>query len=98
MALTNVQARNARGMTKPYKLTDGKGLYLLVTQIGKYWRVDYRFSGKRKTLALGVYPRVTLAEARDRRDSAHKLLEAAIDPSTHKKATKHARAMGENTF
>ena len=98
MSLTNLQTRNAKAIAKPYKLADEKGLYLLVNRAGKYWRFDYRFGGKRKTLAVGVYPRVTLAEARDRRDSARKLLEAAIDPSTHKKVTKHARETGENCF
>ena len=70
MALTDTAVRNAKPAEKPYKLTHGKGLYLLVNAIGKYWRLDYRFAGKRKTLALGVYPDVTLAKARERRDDA----------------------------
>jgi len=65
MALTNIEARNANSRAKPHKLADEKGLYLLVTQTGKYWRFDYRFAGKRKTLAIGVYPEVTLADARE---------------------------------
>ena len=58
-----------------------EGLYLLVNATGKYWRLDYRFAGKRKTLALGVYPDVTLAKARERRDDARKLLTNDTDPS-----------------
>ena len=55
---------------KQYKLSDEKGMYLLVNKAGKYFRFDYRFAGKRKTLALGVYPAVKLAEAREKRDDA----------------------------
>lgn len=55
------------------KYTDGQGMYLLVTSSGKYWRMDYRFLGKRKTLALGVYPEVSLAKARSRRQEARVL-------------------------
>ena len=65
MALTDTAVRNAKPGEKPYKLTHGKGLYLLVNATGKYWRLDYRFAGKRKTLAIGVYPEVTLADARE---------------------------------
>jgi hypothetical protein len=57
---------------KPFKLTDGKGMYLLVSASGKYWRMDFRSAEKRKTLALRVYPDVTMAEARERRDEARK--------------------------
>lgn len=62
--LTDTAVRNAKPKTNPYKLTDGRGLYLLVNRAGKYWRYDYRHEGKRKTLALGVYPAVRLANAR----------------------------------
>src|SRR5689334_17679556 len=85
MALTNIEARTARARGKPHKLADEKGLYLLVKPTGKYWRFDYRFAGKRKTLAVGVYPEVTLAEARDKRDKARKLLADSIDPGSHRK-------------
>ena len=61
MSLTDTAARQAKAAEKPYKLADGGGLYLLVSQTGKYWRWDYRHVGKRKTLALGVYPDVSLA-------------------------------------
>jgi len=63
MPLTDTAIRNANLQNKPYKLTDGKGMYLLVNKAGKYFRLDYRFAVKRKTLALGVYPDVNLAVA-----------------------------------
>ncbi len=69
MPLTDTQVRNPKGKEKPYKLGDGGWLFLLVNPDGHcYWRMSYRFAGKQKTLSLGVYPTVTLAEARKRRD------------------------------
>lgn len=67
MALTDTFVRNAKS-DKPagQKYSDGDGMYLLVTPTAKYWRLDYRHLGKRKTLALGVYPTITLAKARAR--------------------------------
>ncbi|MCL7489285.1 MAG: Arm DNA-binding domain-containing protein [Desulfobulbaceae bacterium] len=62
MPLTDTAIRNAKPNEKPYKLTDGKGLYLLVNKVGKYFRFDYRYRGKRKTLALGVYPDTEVVE------------------------------------
>jgi hypothetical protein len=75
-------------------------MYLLVTPDGaRYWRLDYRFAGKRRTLSLGVYPTVTLARARERREEARRLLASAIDPGLAKKATQRAaRIASENTF
>ena len=90
MALTETRVRNAKGSEKPFKLSDDRGLYLLVNAAGKYWRVDYRFAGKRKTLALGVYPDVTLKEARERRDNARKQLTNGVDPNVHRKAHRAA--------
>jgi hypothetical protein len=90
MSLTDPAVRNAKAKDKPYKLTAERGLYLLVNRVGKYWRFDYRFAGKRKTLALGVYPDVSLRDARDRRDDARKLLSQGVDPSENRKATKAA--------
>ncbi len=88
--------------TPPYKLGDEKGLYLYVQPTGgKLWRFDYRFLGKRKTLAIGSYPDVTLVDARERRDQARKLLasDPPIDPSENKKAEKAERkANTTNTF
>ena len=73
MALTHVAIKNAKPREKAYKLSDEKGLFLLVTPAGgKYWRLKYRFGGKEKQLALGVSPEVSLAEAREKRDKARK--------------------------
>ena len=91
MPLTDVQARNAKREDKPYKLSDGRGLYLLVTQVGKYWRFNYRYGNKQKTLAIGAYSDVKLVDARAKLDDARKLLANDIDPAVHKKAVKHAK-------
>lgn len=92
MSLTDTAIRNAKPTDKPYKLSDEKGLYLLVNQAGKYFRFDYRFAGKRKTLALGVYPDVKLKEAREKLQDARKLLANAIDPAHHRKVKKLVQA------
>lgn len=94
MGLTAIEAKNAKPADKPYKLAAGKGLYLLVSQTGKYWRMDYRFDGKRKTLALGVYPEILLATANEKRDLARKKLADGIDPSGERKAIKLSRQNG----
>jgi len=60
MPLTDTATRNAKPKDKPYKLAHEKGLYLLVNQARKYWHMDYRHDGKRKTIAFGVYPDVSL--------------------------------------
>ena len=91
MPLTDTAVRNAKPSSKLYKLTDSGGLYLLVNNAGKYWRFDYRFVGKRKTLAVGVYPAITLANARERRDEARKLLAHDTDPSMVKAVQKQTR-------
>jgi integrase len=84
--LTDIQPRTAKLRGKPYKLADGGGLFLLVNPDGaKYWRMAYRFAGIAKLLAFGKYPQVTLAEARDKRSAARKLLSDGIDPSQDKK-------------
>lgn len=89
--LTVTAINNAKPKDKPYKLSDEKGLYLFVqTGGGKLWRFDYRFLAKRKTLALGSYPDVSLSDARDRRDYARKQLANDIDPCESKKAVKAA--------
>jgi integrase len=81
------------------KHTDGGGMYLLVNASGKYWRMDYRFAEKRKTLALGVLPAVSLEKARGRRDKARELLADGIDPGAAKKADKLAASViAANTF
>jgi integrase len=87
MPLTDVSIKNAPPKDKPYKMTDKDGLYLLVKKAGKYFRYDYRFQGKRKTYSIGVYPTVTLKEAREKLHEAKKLLQNGIDPVQHKKET-----------
>lgn len=93
MALTDTFVKNAKstGSKAGQKHTDGQGLYLLVKDAGKYWRMGYRFAGKQKTLALGVYPAVSLAKARQRRDKARELLADGIDPSVAKRRDKQAQ-------
>ncbi len=91
MPLTVTAARNAKPREKTYRLTDGAGMYLEVTpKGGRYWRLKYRFAGKEKRFAIGVFPEVSLKEARERRDRARKLLRDGIDPSFHKQAVKAA--------
>ncbi len=100
MPLTDTRVRNSKPTAKTHKLSDGGGMYLLITPDGaRYWRLDYRFAGKRRTLALGVYPSVTLASARWRREEARTLLAKGIDPNAAKKAIKRdAKLASENTF
>ncbi|MFZ2066826.1 MAG: integrase arm-type DNA-binding domain-containing protein [Xanthobacteraceae bacterium] len=100
MPLTDTNVRNSKPGPKPFKLSDGGGMYLLVTPDGaRYWRLDYRFAGKRRTLALGVYPTVPLAGARERREEARRLLASAVDPSAARKATQRAaRVASADTF
>jgi len=100
MALTDIQVKQAKPKDKAYKLADGKGMYLYVTAKGqRYWRMDYRFGGKRKTLALGVYPDVGLANARSKRDDAKTQISNDIDPSDIQRAKKVAKSQSqENNF
>ncbi|WP_096170341.1 tyrosine-type recombinase/integrase [Escherichia coli] len=89
MALTDAKIRAAKHTDKAYKLTDGAGMFLLVHPNGsRYWRLRYRILGKEKTLALGVYPEVSLSEARTKRDEARKLISEGIDPCEQKRAKK----------
>lgn len=91
--LTDTAIRKTKPAATPRKLSDGGGLYLLVKpDDGRYWRMNYRFGGKQKTLALGVYPTVTLADARQRREDARRLLANGTDPGEMKKAAKLAQA------
>jgi len=100
MALTDTAIKNTKPQAQPIKVRDGGGLYLLVNPNGsRWWRLDYRFGGKRKTLSMGVYPDVSLKTARERRDDARTLLAAGADPGEQRKAEKKARAeAGANTF
>jgi Arm DNA-binding domain len=97
--LNDTRIRSAKPSERDYKLTDFDGLYLLVRSNGsKLWRFAYRFDGKQKQIALGAYPEVTLAEARDRREASRKLLAAAKDPSLERRLEKIAKAAGGNSF
>jgi len=100
MPLSDTAIRSAKAADKPYKLTDEKGLYLLIHPNGsKYWRQKYRFDGMEKTLAHGVYPDIGLKDARARRDEARKLLANGINPGEHRKAVKATReALAANSF
>jgi integrase len=83
--LSEAQVRNAKPSDRPVKMTDGGGLYLAVMPNGgRYWRFDYRFLGKRKTLALGTYPDVLLATARGRHQEARRQLSEGVDPAAQK--------------
>ena len=100
MKLNARQVDTAKPREKAYKLSDGAGLYLEVVPSGsRYWRMKYRFNGKEKRMAFGVYPNVTLAQARALRDEAKKKLSEGIDPSTAKKEEKLVRDVQlNNTF
>jgi len=94
MPLTDTAIRNAKPSRKVVKLSDGGGLYILIQPHGtKLWRMGYRIGGKQKTLAFGIYPTVSLAEARHRRDAARKYLADGVDPSVQRKLDKRARVI-----
>ena len=88
MSLTDTIIKNAKPKEKSYKLSDGKGMYLLVKKSGKYFQFDYRYGGKRKTLSLGVYPETSLKKARERLDDARLRLQEGINPVEARKAKK----------
>ena len=89
--LTDTRVRGTKPSERPQKLTDARGLYLLVMPSGgKYWRYDYSFMGKRRTLAFGIYPDVSLAKARERHHEARRLLAEGVDPSAVKQAATRA--------
>ncbi len=93
MPLTNTAVQRVKPGAKPVRLFDANGLYLEVAPSGgKWWRLKYRFQGKEKRLSLGVYPDVSLKDAREQRDKARKLLAQGTDPSDNRKANKSARA------
>ena len=100
MKLTDTFLRGLKATDKVQKHSDGGGLYLHVSPTGgKLWRMGYRFEGKQKTLSIGAYPDVSLADARARRQAAKVQLAQDIDPAAHKQAVKAAtRAESENTF
>ncbi|HUY18681.1 MAG TPA: integrase arm-type DNA-binding domain-containing protein [Candidatus Binataceae bacterium] len=95
--LTDSAIRQAKPSTKPCKLFDGAGLYLLIAPIGgKWWRLKYRFGGREKLLSLGTYPETSLKLAREKRDSARKLIAAGVDPSVERRAAKVALVQRES--
>ncbi len=97
--LTDPKCKNAKPKDKSYKLTDEKGLYLEVMPNGaKYWRMKYRYGGKEKRLAFGVYPEAGLKEARTKRDESRKLLADGADPGETRKAMKAAQVADVETF
>lgn len=100
MRLTNLKCQNAKPKDKIYKLFDGRGLFLEVRPNGaKYWRMKYRFLGKEKLLALGVYPEISLSDARESCLEARKKLDQNVDPSTSKKEAKRiAKKNSEHSF
>ena len=99
-SLTATQVKNAKGKDKPYKLTDGQGLYLQVTPSGsKLWRFKYFFGGKEKLLAFGSYPEISLLDAREKRDAARKQVANGVDPGEIRKAQKEVKiASADNAF
>jgi len=99
MALTDTFVRTVRPNGKATKHADGDGMYLLVSPMGRYWRLGYRFLGKRKTLALGTYPKTSLAKARSRSSEARTMLADGLDPGDEKRKAKLAQlAKAAQTF
>jgi len=92
MALSDINIRRAKPTEKPLRMYDGGGLYLEIQPTGgKLWRYKYRFGGKEKRLAIGIYPDVPLIDARRRHQEAREKLAQGIDPSAAKKAVKTAK-------
>lgn len=98
MPLTDTFVRSVKYSGNPAgdKYTDGLAMYLHVKQAGKYWRMSYRFNGKQRLLALGVYPAVSLAKARQLRDEARQLVSAGIDPMQVKRQDRAAKELAES--
>ena len=100
MPLSDAKIRNAKPKPKPYKLTDGEGMFLLIhANGGKYWRFKYRFLGRERIMAFGTYPDVGIAEARELRAQARKVLAAGKDPGEAKKTAKRLAVLNnDNKF
>lgn len=98
--LTDAEIKKAKGSDKAYKMADGGGLFVLVSTTGnRSWRLKYRFGKKEKLLTFGSYPEVSLAEARDKREAAKRMLREGRDPALQKRQDKAARAIGaDHTF
>ncbi|WP_211777390.1 tyrosine-type recombinase/integrase [Klebsiella sp. 54] len=99
MALTDIKVRSAKPQEKEYTLVDGDGMFLLIHPNGsKYWRFRFRFGGKQHLMAFGVYPETSLADARQKREEARRLVAAGIDPREHKRAVKEEQKKEAITF
>lgn len=99
MALTDTKVRSAKSEEKEYSLVDGDGMFLLIHPNGsKYWRFRFRFGGKQHLMAFGVYPETSLADARQKREEARRLVAAGVDPREHKRAVKEEQAKEVITF
>lgn len=98
MALSDLAIRKAKPREKPYKMGDRDGLYLLISKSGsKLWRVNYTYNGRQKTFAIGKYPEISLAEAREKRQQVRRLLDDGIDPTHNKRSIRRANE-AEVTF
>ncbi|MGF6270567.1 integrase [Lelliottia nimipressuralis] len=99
MALTDTTVRSAKPEAKEYSLVDGDGMFLLIHPNGsKYWRFRFRFGGRQHLMAFGVYPETSLADARQKREEARRLVAAGVDPREHKRAVKEEQAKEVITF
>ncbi|CUU22830.1 putative prophage P4 integrase [Duffyella gerundensis] len=99
MALTDTKVRSAKPEAKEYSLVDCDGMFLLIHPNGsKYWRFRFRFGGKQHLMAFGVYPETSLADARQKREEARRLVAAGVDPREHKRAVKEEQAKEVITF
>lgn len=100
MKLSSAKIKSAKGKDRPYKLTDGKGLYLYIKTSGaKYWRYDFSLLGKRKTMSLGVFPVLTLAKAREAHLDARRLVADGVDPIlTKRRESQREMIESESTF
>ncbi|RTO72086.1 DUF4102 domain-containing protein [Enterobacter hormaechei] len=99
MALTDTKVRSAKTEAKEYSLVDGDGMFLLIHPNGsKYWRFRFRFGGKQHLMAFGVYPETSLADARQKREEARRLVAAGVDPREHRRAVKEEQAKEVITF
>lgn len=100
MYLSDTACRNAKPKTRPYKISDGHGLYLEIAPSGsKWWRLKYRFGGKENRISLGVYPTVSLKEAREKREAERKRLADGVDPSRHRQMQRsRSKEAAANSF
>ncbi|MEG1121477.1 MAG: integrase arm-type DNA-binding domain-containing protein [Citrobacter sp.] len=99
MALTDTKVRSAKTEAKEYSLVDGDGMFLLIHPNGsKYWRFRFRFGGKQHLMAFGVYPETSLADARQKREEARRLVAAGVDPREHRRTVKEEQAKEVITF